>query len=277
MIMKKHLLLLVAVVSLAVGAVACNSKASSSEDSRVEEFCDLLRDCTKKIDAVSSSYEFNSISEEFDKDAEEYKDDDTKLSKSEKKELVDAFADLAISMTYKQSELMGQSLGDIDRTEFKKKSVEEIERLTSDCESISDYIAVFEEIGNGGSAAAPAYESASTTAAAFADLINDYAIKVGAANSEAQVDAIGEKFEQDCSRFENDNSYLSSAEKAEIIEALTGLITSMGCKYAEFEGTKVDVETQSLIESYSRNSIEQVTANCSSISEIITAIENMAD
>ena len=277
MIMKKHLLLLVAVVSLAVGAVACNSKASSSEDSRVEEFCDLLRDCTKKIDAVSSSYEFNSISEEFDKDAEEYKDDDTKLSKSEKKELVDAFADLAISMTYKQSELMGQSLGDIDRTEFKKKSVEEIERLTSDCESISDYIAVFEEIGNGGSAAAPAYESASTTAAAFADLINDYAIKVGAANSDAQVDAIGEKFEQDCSRFENDNSYLSSAEKAEIIEALTGLITSMGCKYAEFEGTKVDVETQSLIESYSRNSIEQVTANCSSISEIITAIENMAD
>lgn len=277
MIMKKHLLLLVAVVSLAVGAVACNSKASSSEDSRVEEFCDLLRDCTKKIDAVSSSYEFNSISEEFDKDAEEYKDDDTKLSKSEKKELVDAFADLAISMTYKQSELMGQSLGDIDRTEFKKKSVEEIERLTSDCESISDYIAVFEEIGNGGSADAPAYESASTTAAAFADLINDYAIKVGAANSEAQVDAIGEEFEQDCSRFENDNSYLSSAEKAEIIEALTGLITSMGCKYAEFEGTKVDVETQSLIESYSRNSIEQVTANCSSISEIITAIENMAD
>ena len=275
--MKKHLLLLVAFVSLAVGAVACNSKASSSEDSRVEEFCDLLRDCTKKIDAVSSSYEFNSISEEFDKDAEEYKDDDTKLSKSEKKELVDAFADLAMSMTYKQSELMGQSLGDIDRTEFKKKSVEEIERLTSDCESISDYIAVFEEIGNGGSAAAPAYESASTTAAAFADLINDYAIKVGAANSEAQVDAIGEKFEQDCSRFENDNSYLSSAEKAEIIEALTGLITSMGCKYAEFEGTKVDVETQSLIESYSRNSIEQVTANCSSISEIITAIENMAD
>lgn len=277
MIMKKHLLLLVAVVSLAVGAVACNSKASSSEDSRVEEFCDLLRDCTKKIDAVSSSYEFNSISEEFDKDAEEYKDDDTKLSKSEKKELVDAFADLAMSMTYKQSELMGQSLGDIDRTEFKKKSVEEIERLTSDCESISDYIAVFEEIGNGGSADAPAYESASTTAAAFAELINDYAIKVGAANSEAQVDAIGEKFEQDCSRFENDNSYLSSAEKAEIIEALTGLITSMGCKYAEFEGTKVDVETQSLIESYSRNSIEQVTANCSSISEIITAIENMAD
>lgn len=275
--MKKHLLLLVAVVSLAVGAVACNSKASSSEDSRVEEFCDLLRDCTKKIDAVSSSYEFNSISEEFDKDAEEYKDDDTKLSKSEKKELVDAFADLAMSMTYKQSELMGQSLGDIDRTEFKKKSVEEIERLTSDCESISDYIAVFEEIGNGGSADAPAYESASTTAAAFADLINDYAIKVGAANSEAQVDAIGEKFEQDCSRFENDNSYLSSAEKAEIIEALTGLITSMGCKYAEFEGTKVDVETQSLIESYSRNSIEQVTASCSSISEIITAIENMAD
>lgn len=277
MIMKKHLLMLVAVVSLAVGAVACNSKASSSEDSRVEEFCDLLRDCTKKIDAVSSSYEFNSISEEFDKDAEEYKGDDTKLSKSEKKELVDAFADLAISMTYKQSELMGQSLGDIDRTEFKKKSVEEIERLTSDCESISDYIAVFEEIGNGGSGDAPAYESASTTAAAFADLINDYAIKVGAANSEAQVDAIGEKFEQDCSRFENDNSYLSSAEKEEIIEALTGLITSMGCKYAEFEGTKVDVETQSLIESYSRNSIEQVTANCSSISEIITAIENMAD
>ena len=277
MIMKKHLLLLVAFVSLAVGAVACNSKASSSEDSRVSEFCDLLKDCTKKIDAVSSSYEFNSISEEFDKDAEEYKDDDTKLSKSEKKELVDAFADLAMSMTYKQSELMGQSLGDTDRTEFKKKSVEEIERLTSDCESISDYIAVFEEIGNGGSAAAPAYESASTTAAAFADLINDYAIKVGAANSEAQVDAIGEKFEQDCSRFENDNSYLSSAEKEEIIEALTGLITSMGCKYAEFEGTKVDVETQSLIESYSRNSIEQVTANCSSISEIITAIENMAD
>ena len=51
----------------------------------------------------------------------------------------------------------------------------------------------------------------------------------------------------------------------------------MGCKYAEFEGTKVDVETQSQIETYSRNSVEQITANCTSISEIITAIANLAD
>lgn len=276
MIMKKHLLLLVAVVSLAVGAVACNSKASSSEDSRVSEFCDLLKDYARKVDAIEYAYQITEINEDFEKSVSDFKDDDTKLSKSEKKDVIDAFADFGLAIACKESELNGYTFSDEERKEGKRLTVEQMTTLCEDCNSISEFIEVFEKIGNESISGTSAYEPAST-AAAFADLINDYAIKVGAANSEAQVDAIGEKFEQDCSRFENDNSYLSSAEKAEIIEALTGLITSMGCKYAEFEGTKVDVETQSLIESYSRNSIEQVTANCSSISEIITAIENMAD
>lgn len=275
--MKKHLLSLIAVAFLAIGAIACNSKSSSdSEESRVEEFCDLIKDYTRKVDALDNAYGITSLNVDFEKDLEEYKDDDTKLSKSEKKQIIEAFADLGIAIACKQSELDGQSISDDDRAEARRMTVDEMERLTSDCKSISDYIDVFEELGNGTSATVPAYEPAST-AAAFADLINDYAIKVSAANSESQIDAIGDNFENDCSRFENENSYLSSAEKEEIIDALTGLIASMGCKYAEFEGTKVDVETQSQIETYSRNSVEQVTAGCSSISEIITAIANLAD
>lgn len=275
--MKKHLLLLVAMVSLAVGAIACNSKSSSdSDDSRVSEFCDLLRDYARKVDAIQNAYQITEINNDFEKSVSDFKDDDTKLSKSEKKDVIDAFADFGLAIACKEYELNGTTYSDEDLKEAKRVTVETMTSLCEDCNSISDMIAVFEKIGNETIAGASTYEPAST-AAAFADLINDYAIKVSAANSESQIDAIGDNFENDCSRFENENSYLSSAEKEEIIDALTGLISSMGCKYAEFEGTKVDVETQSQIETYSRNSVEQITANCTSISEIITAIANLAD
>ena len=130
--MKKHLLVLVAMVSLAVGAIACNSKSSSdSDDSRVSEFCDLLRDYARKVDAIQNAYQITEINDDFEKSVSDFKDDDTELSKSEKEDVIDAFADFGLAIACKESELNGTTYSDEDLKEAKRVTVE---TMTSLCE-----------------------------------------------------------------------------------------------------------------------------------------------
>lgn len=149
--MKKHLLLLLAVIALALGSVACGSKASSedSEDSRVSptsKFVDVINDATEKVYSAKSESDIDAIGKEVDAKIKKFKNDDKELSDDEKSEIVYALTDLVAAMGCKYAEFQGQTLDASTKAQVKEYSKTAVENLTKNCKSIKDFIAAFAEL-----------------------------------------------------------------------------------------------------------------------------------
>ena len=146
--MKKHLLLLLAVIALALGSVACGSKASSedSEDSRVSaasKFVDVINDATEEVNSAKSESDIDAIGDDFEAQCKDFKNDDKELSADEKTEIVNALSEHVAAMGCKQAEFEGETIDASTKTLVKQYSKTAVENITKDCKSIKDIIAAF--------------------------------------------------------------------------------------------------------------------------------------